>query len=71
MSGKHKRGTFILVLRGKRWEFRAGMTVRDAMVKAGISPEGVLPVRDGKLITDDTIVSPGDEIRLVSVISGG
>ncbi len=71
MSGKDKRGAFILTLRGKRWEFRAGMTVRDAIVKAGISPESVLPVRDGKLITDDTIVSPGDEIRLVSVISGG
>ncbi len=71
MSDKGKRGVFTLAFREKRWKFRAGMTVRDAMVKAGISPEGVLPVRDGKLITDDTIVSPGDEIRLVSVISGG
>jgi sulfur carrier protein ThiS len=47
------------------------MTVRDAMLKAGITPEGVLPVRDGKLITDDAIARPGDEIRLIAVISGG
>ncbi len=45
--------------------------MRDAILKAGITPEGVLPVRDGKLITDDTVTRPGDEIRLVAVISGG
>jgi sulfur carrier protein ThiS len=28
-------------------------------------------VRDGELITDDTELTDGDEIRLVAVISGG
>jgi len=31
----------------------------------------VLALRDKKLINDQTIIEPGDEIRLVNVISGG
>jgi|Deesub1362A_J573_1020465.scaffolds.fasta_scaffold07348_4 sulfur carrier protein ThiS len=60
-----------LVLRKKEYPVRAGMTVRDALKKAGIEPSSVLPTRDGELITDDEIVREGDVIKLVPVISGG
>ncbi len=66
-----ERGTFVLKFRGQEWTLPAGMTVRDAIKKAGLQVEGVLPVRDGKLITEDTITRPGDEIKLVAVVSGG
>ena len=65
------RGTFTLKFRDKEWTLPAGMTVRDAIKKAGLQVEGVLPVRDGKLITEDTLTKPGDEIKLVAVVSGG
>jgi sulfur carrier protein ThiS len=61
----------ILIHRGKRIEVRSGSTLRDAIHKAGFSPEAVLAVQDGELITDDRILRPGDEIQLVAVISGG
>ena len=47
------------------------MTVRDAILKVGLDPQAVLPVRDGKLINEATILHQGDVIRLVAVISGG
>jgi sulfur carrier protein ThiS len=61
----------VLIHRGKRFEVRSGTTLRDAIRKIGLSPEAVLAARDGELITDDRILQPGEEIRLVAVISGG
>jgi len=58
-------------LRDKVYEIKPGMTVRDALQKSGIEPDSVLATRDGELITDDEIVKENDEIKLISVISGG
>jgi sulfur carrier protein ThiS len=63
--------TAALVHRGKRHEVAAGSTLRVALRRSGLSPEAVLAVRDGELITDDRILREGEEVRLVSVISGG
>jgi len=48
-----------------------GTTLRDAIRKVGLSPEAILATRGGELLTDDIILRPGEEIRLVAVISGG
>ena len=60
-----------IVGRDREWEIRAGMTVRDMILKLGLDPESQLAVRDGKLISDATLTRDGDVIRLVPVISGG
>ena len=60
-----------LIYRDREWEVRPGMTVRDAILKVGLDPESVLAVRDGQLINEETIVREDDEIKLISVISGG
>lgn len=57
--------------RKKEWEVQSGMTVRAAIEKIGLDPYNVLALRNKKLINDQTILEPGDEIRLVNVISGG
>lgn len=36
-----------VMFRDKEWEVRAGMTVRDAILKVGLDPQAVLAVRDG------------------------
>ena len=61
----------IITFRGKEYEVRAGMTVRDAILKCELHPNTVLAVRDCKLITEDVILKDGDRIKLVAVISGG
>ncbi len=60
-----------IILRDKEYEVRAGMTLHSALKKLGILPEGVLATRNGEMITEDEILREGDEIRLISVISGG
>lgn len=60
-----------LILRDKVYEVKPGMALVDALKKNGIVPEAVIAVRDGEMLTDDEILRPGDEIKLVAVISGG
>jgi len=55
----------------EEWEVEAGITVRQAMERVGLDPRQVLAVRHGKLIADDALLEDGDEITLVSIISGG
>jgi sulfur carrier protein ThiS len=60
-----------LILRDKVYEVKPGMSLLDALRKSHIVPEAVIAVRDGEMITDDELLRPGDEIKLVAVISGG
>ena len=57
--------------RDKIWEVKAGSTVRHVIEKAGLNPESVLAMRDGKLINEETLTKDGDTIKLVTVVSGG
>lgn len=57
--------------RDKEWELDGRMTVRQAIERVGLIPETVLAVRDGKLLTEDTVLEPDDEVKLISVVSGG
>ena len=60
-----------LKYRIQQWELPAGMTARDAIKKTGLLPESVLIVVDGELQTDDVILKPGQQVKLVAVVSGG
>jgi sulfur carrier protein ThiS len=60
-----------LEYRKQEWELDGKFTVRQAIEELGLNPEALLVVRDGELITEDTRLRDGDEIRLVAVISGG
>jgi sulfur carrier protein ThiS len=60
-----------LIHRHEEWEVKAGMTIRDAILKVGLNPEAVLAVRDGQLVSDDTRVQDSDVIKLIDVVSGG
>jgi sulfur carrier protein len=64
-------GIMKLIYRGKEWELKGGMTARAAIEKIGLDPEAVLVVRNGQLVTDDTLLGDEDEVRLLAVISGG
>ena len=60
-----------LILRGKEYEVKSGMTLMHSLEKINVLPEAVLAVRNGELITEDEILKEGDVIKLVMVISGG
>ncbi len=63
--------TALIRYRKQEWHVASGMTIRSAIEKVGLDPQSVLALRDKRLINDQTLVEPGDEIRLVNVISGG
>jgi len=61
----------VVKYRDKQWTLDGQWTVRDVIQEVGLVPTTVLPMRDGKLLTEDVILEEDDEIRLVPVISGG
>ena len=60
-----------VVYRGREWELPGGMTVRDAILKVGMSVHAVLAVRDGKLISEEELLKEDDSVKLIAVVSGG
>jgi sulfur carrier protein ThiS len=60
-----------LVYRDQEWDLKGGLTARAAIKKVDLDPEAVLVVRNGQLVTDDTILADEDEVKLIAVISGG
>ncbi len=60
-----------IVYRDKEWELKGGLTARAAIEKVGLDPQGVLVVRNSRLVTDDTLLEEDDQVRLIAVISGG
>jgi sulfur carrier protein ThiS len=73
MMAKHRWGktVVIVIYRDKTWEVKAGSTVRHIVESAGINPESVLALRDGRLINEATLTQDGDTIKLIAVVSGG
>ena len=60
-----------LFLRDKVVEVKPGMNLLSSLQKADILPESVIATKNGELILEDEILKDGDEVRLISVISGG
>lgn len=60
-----------VIYREKTWQVKPGSTVRHLIEQAGLNPESILAVRDGKLINEATLTEEGDTIKLVAVVSGG
>ncbi|MHB1357735.1 MAG: MoaD/ThiS family protein [Anaerolineae bacterium] len=55
----------------QQWEVESGFTVREILVKIGLDPDQVVPLRNKRVLSGQTIVEPGDEIKLVNVVAGG
>lgn len=53
----------------KKLEFSG--TAKELLVKLELNPEAVLVARNGALVTLDEKLSDSDEIKILSVISGG
>jgi sulfur carrier protein len=60
-----------LIFRENVYEVEAGMSIRSALEKIGISLQSVLPTKDGELVNEEEILKPGDKIKLVAIMSGG
>ncbi len=57
--------------RDKEWELEGERTVREAIKAVGLTPETVVAVRDGRVLSQGTLLEEGEEIKLLAVITGG
>jgi sulfur carrier protein ThiS len=55
----------------QQWDVQSGYSVRETLVKIGIDPEQVVPLRNKRVLSGQAQVEPGDEIKLVNIIAGG
>lgn len=60
-----------LILRNQTFFVSDNILLEEALKSVGIEPETVLAIRNGELISDDTLLTDQDQIQLVRVISGG
>jgi sulfur carrier protein len=49
----------------------ASAPVEEILLREGINPLDVMVTRNGRLVTEDTIVGGDDEIRLILISHGG
>lgn len=57
--------------KNKKLELEKNSIVSDLLKKLNINPVTVIVSRDNELILDDTGLNDNDEIKILSVISGG
>ncbi len=61
----------VLIYRQQKLEVEDTLTVREALQKLGLSPESHLIVRNGELLNENDTLRNGDEVKIISAISGG
>lgn len=61
----------VLIYRLKKFQVPPGQTLAIAIKTLNLLPEEVMAVSQGILIQADYILLPGDQVELISVISGG
>ncbi len=55
----------------QEWYVDSGLPIRDTLQQIGLDPEQVVPLRNRQVLASTDVVMPGDEIKLVNIISGG
>jgi sulfur carrier protein len=50
---------------------RVPVPVEKVLLELGINPLEVIVVRNGKMISEDTVVQTDDEIRIIRIAHGG
>lgn len=61
----------LVILRDEEHLLPAPLTLAEALHLLDLPAELYLAVRNGEIISEDTLLEDGDRVQLVSVISGG
>ena len=63
--------TVRVVFRKQTFEVKPGMTLHSVLEDIGVDPETVIAIREGEMITADETLRDEDDVKLISIISGG
>lgn len=63
----------IILFQDKEWHLPAeeSLSVRKALEQVGLGPEYVITMREGQILTLEAILTSGDVIRIMPMVSGG
>jgi sulfur carrier protein ThiS len=59
------------ILRKEKFEFPNPLTVKEALLQLGLTPETHLAIRDRVLLSEDELLKDRDIVQLIATISGG
>ena len=59
------------IYRDKIWEVPGRQTVCEVILAVGFDPATILAVRHGKSALDSELLNEDDEVKLITIISGG
>ena len=65
------QNTATVLLKNKTYEVRSGIPLHKVFKQLDLPLNAYLAIRNGELITEDELIKKGDQIELMSVISGG
>ena len=57
--------------RSNEWKEVNTASVKEMLKELKLNHTAVLVVKNGRLVTEDALVKEGDEVKILSVISGG
>ncbi len=57
--------------RDKTYRFERRISVQKLLDELKVNPARVLVARNGKLVTKEETLEPEDNVRIISVVSGG
>ncbi|MEN6438331.1 MAG: hypothetical protein ABFD97_07095 [Syntrophobacter sp.] len=60
-----------VIYKNSEFQVPGNTSPRKIIVRLGLNPESTLATRSGKLISLETSIGQQDEIKLISVVSGG
>ncbi len=60
-----------IVMEDRVWEVKRRMNVLRFLQKEGINPEEVLVLINGRVVTEDAVMEPQDEVEIRWVLSRG
>lgn len=60
-----------LIYRNREIPVEPGILLVQALDELELSPEMIIALRAGRLMMADEVIKEGDQIKLISVISGG
>jgi len=57
----------MIIYKQKTWEIKKKTNLLRFLQKEGINPEEVLVIKNGKVITEDEMIFPSDEVKIIPV----
>jgi len=60
-----------VIFRGREQEVQGPIKVKELLEMLGLLPELAVVLRNGEPVTEDETLREGDEVRVISAISGG